>query len=419
MSVANISLASCFWLLSPDDTEEIDIIENYGGVEYFKNFTHISHHSFVRSPFTDYQPRDRNSWCAISEITNAGGWGEYCWNSGSRRYMRMGVYWKGPKHFEYYIDGELVRVMYYNAMATNIGGTWQYTYYDATESRGGYIFPTNDPNDPGYSDVTLHTTSTSYSFTTLQSTSNASNGFNVIDTGWFHGADTNDIDGNGVTNEALGFTKDMDIIINIESQTWLQGSTPSNADLNDAKKNQMKVDWVRVYKPVGGGNTCATAPAYNGNANSYYPGDRTINGGILYERTANGWIQIENCNGGPCSTAVTYNGNANSYSPGTLVNNGGVIYERTANGWNFVQNCNGAKEIQSLEKASMYPNPANSGDIVTVTGVSGDIFVSSLSGKIIQSISNQDGEVNIDTSNLTSGIYFIQTKSKSFKLIVN
>ena len=29
ISVADIDLASCFWLLSPDDTQEIDIIENF------------------------------------------------------------------------------------------------------------------------------------------------------------------------------------------------------------------------------------------------------------------------------------------------------------------------------------------------------------------------------------------------------
>ncbi len=249
LSVANISLASCFWLLSPDDTEEIDIIENYGGVDYFKNFTHISHHSFVRSPFTDYQPRDKNSWYPISKITSAGGWGAYCWNGGNRRYMRMGVYWISPKHFEYYIDGALVRVMYYNAMATNMNGTWQYTYYNSvTKDGNGYYMPTNGSD--GYSAVTVHSTSSSYSFSKLQAASNASKGYNVIDPGWFQGGDNTDTDGNGVTNEAKGFTKELQIIINMESQGWLLDKTPSSADLNNTAKNQMKVDWVRVYKPV-------------------------------------------------------------------------------------------------------------------------------------------------------------------------
>ncbi|WP_075343040.1 T9SS type A sorting domain-containing protein [Tenacibaculum agarivorans] len=257
ISVANISLASCFWLLSPDDTEEIDIIENYGGVDFFKNYTHISHHSFVRQPFTDYQPRDWNSWYPIDEITQAGGWGEYCWNGGNRRYMRMGVNWIGPKHWEYYIDGNLVRVMYYNAMATKIGEKWEYTYYNAvTQNANGYYFPTN--RSDGYSDVTIHTTTNEYSLSTLQATSNASKGFSVIDPGWFQGGDDNDVDGNGITIEPIGFTKELDIIINMESQSWLLNATPSSADLNDPTKNKMLVDWVRVYKPVSSSGNNST-----------------------------------------------------------------------------------------------------------------------------------------------------------------
>ncbi|WP_422359620.1 carbohydrate-binding protein [Reichenbachiella sp.] len=256
ISVANISLASCFWLLSPDDTEEIDIIENYGGVNGYKHLTHISHHSFVRSPFTDYQPRDWNSWYPDSRVSTSYGWGDWCYNNGNRRYMRMGVYWISPKHFEYYIDGELVRVMYYNAIATKYNGTWQYTYFNSMNwNVNGYNLPTN--NGSGYTDVTTHATSSTYNFATLQAASNASNGYNVIDPAWFQGGDDSDEDGNGVTVEARGFTKELDIIINMESQSWLAGSTPSASDLGNPAKNQMKVDWVRVYKPVQGSNHVA------------------------------------------------------------------------------------------------------------------------------------------------------------------
>jgi len=256
VSVANISLASCFWLLSPDDTEEIDILENYGGVNNYKHLTHISHHSFVRNPFTDYQPRDTNSWYPDSRVSPSYGWGDWCFNNGNRRYMRMGVNWIGPKHFEYFIDGELIRVMYYNAIATKYNGTWQYTYFNSMNwNVNGYNLPTN--NGAGYTDVTTHTTSNVYNFNTLQAASNASNGYNVIDPAWFQGGDNQDTDGNGVTIEARGFTKAMDIIINMESQTWLTGSTPSQSDLTNSAKNQMKVNWVRVYKPVASSSTVA------------------------------------------------------------------------------------------------------------------------------------------------------------------
>ncbi|OHX64574.1 Ig-like domain-containing protein [Flammeovirga pacifica] len=247
ISVANIDLASCFWLLSPDDTQEIDIIENYGGVDGFKHLTHISHHSFIRSPFHDYQPRDWNSWWPDSRVNTSYGWGDWAWNNGDRRYLRLGVYWKTPFHFEYYIDGDLVRVMYHNAIATLMNGTWEYTYYNqihpagTQDSYGNNIGgqPVNLSN--GYSAVTNYAYSSEFEFATLQAASNASNGYNVIDPGEYQ-------NGNG-------FTKEMDIIINVESQSWLvsYGKTPTDASLANPAKNAMEVDWVRVYKPVNGG----------------------------------------------------------------------------------------------------------------------------------------------------------------------
>ncbi|WP_354625534.1 carbohydrate-binding protein [Psychromonas sp. MME2] len=147
ISLANISLASDVWLLSPDDTQEIDIIEAYGGVNYFEQFIHLSHHSFVRSPFQDYQPRDHNSWWGRNGVTS---WGDYTWNNGNRNFIQVGVNWVSPKHFEYYIDGELVRVVYHNAFATKgKDGTWSYTqpYLDAS---GGVAF------DNGYQAVKIH-----------------------------------------------------------------------------------------------------------------------------------------------------------------------------------------------------------------------------------------------------------------------
>nr|AYA70425.1 beta-agarase [uncultured bacterium] len=252
ISVANIALASCFWLLSPDDTEEIDIIENYGGVDYWKQFTHISHHSFVRSPFHDYQPKDWESWWPDPRVNSTNGWGSWCWNNGNRRYLRMGVFWVSPEHFEYYIDGNLVRVMYENAIATKYNGTWVYTYYDALHPNGtkdqwgnnlGGIPKTDGGAHNGYSNVTQHSSSSTFDFAKLQAASNASNGISVVDPGWYQGGDTN--------TGAKGFTKELDIIINLEAQSWLVNhDTPTNTELTDAAKNQMKIDWVRVYKPV-------------------------------------------------------------------------------------------------------------------------------------------------------------------------
>nr|WP_169605340.1 carbohydrate-binding protein [Microscilla sp. PRE1] len=246
VSVANIALASDVWLLSPDDTQEIDIIECYGGAgsnnAYFAQFIHLSHHSFVRNPFQDYQPRDLNSWWGKSGVSS---WGDYCWNNGNRKYVRVGVNWVGPKHFEYYIDGELVRVLYDKAFATKVNGTWYYTY--PTMTNGSLDF------SGGYQSVVQYATGSSYSFSTLQAASNTSS-TSVIDPYNYQGGN--------------GFTKELDIIINVESQNWHveAGRTPSDADLNDPAKNKMKVDWIRVYKPVttgtgGGGSASITVEA--------------------------------------------------------------------------------------------------------------------------------------------------------------
>lgn len=276
ISVANISLASCFWLLSADDTQEIDIVENYGGVDGFKQFTHISHHSFVRSPFHDYQPKDWNSWWPDSRVNANYGWGDWSWNNGNRRYLRLGVYWISPNHFEYYVDGELVRVMYENAMATRMNGTWQYTYYNTihpsnTQDQWGNNVGGQPKNittgyQTGYSDVTVYATGTSYSFATQQAASNASKGINVVDPGNYQGG--------------TGFVKELDIIINVESQSWLvsRNATPSDAELNNTAKNEMMIDWIRVYKPVNdpaGSNDRLSSLSFE-NLSAYIPLGKTL-----------------------------------------------------------------------------------------------------------------------------------------------
>lgn len=233
VSVANITLASDVWLLSPDDWQEVDIIECYGGAaqgnSHFSKFIHLSHHSFERSNghnIIDYQPRDHNSWWERNGVNS---WGEYCWNKGSRKYVRVGVNWISPFHFEYFVDGELVRVLYDNAYATKKGDTWYYNYPSMTN---GALDMEN-----GYQKITPFSTSSAYSFATLEAASTASN--------------TSVIDPYNHQNGA-GMNKAMDIIINVESQDWHvnAGRTPDDADLAKLGKNIMKVDWVRVYKPV-------------------------------------------------------------------------------------------------------------------------------------------------------------------------
>ena len=106
--LAKNTMASDVWMLSPDDTQEIDIIEAYGGDRdkhgdrkfYGADRLHLSHHVFIREPFQDYQPQDEGSWYTDRKGT--------LWRDD---YHRVGVYWRDPFHLEYYVDGNLVRIV--------------------------------------------------------------------------------------------------------------------------------------------------------------------------------------------------------------------------------------------------------------------------------------------------------------------
>ena len=104
--IANSVIASNAWLLSPDDTQEIDFLESYGGSfsqntgqeqSWHAKRIHISHHVFIRNPFQDYQPKDPGTWYTDGKTT---------WRNDFHTY---GVYWIDPWNLEYYIDGQMVR----------------------------------------------------------------------------------------------------------------------------------------------------------------------------------------------------------------------------------------------------------------------------------------------------------------------
>ncbi|GAB4570167.1 MAG: family 16 glycosylhydrolase [Anaerolineae bacterium] len=100
--ISKLVMATAVWLLSPDDTQEIDIMEAYGSDRpdqtWFAERVHLSHHVFIRQPFQDYQPKDPGSWYYDGTI----------WSDDFHRY---GVFWRDPWHLEYYIDGKLVRTV--------------------------------------------------------------------------------------------------------------------------------------------------------------------------------------------------------------------------------------------------------------------------------------------------------------------
>lgn len=179
VKVTNAYMASDIWMLSPDDTQEIDVLEAYGHKtaenDWYAQRLHISHHVFIRNLFQDYQPKDQSTWYTGDETTY---WSDH--------WLRIGVYWKSPTHLEYYVNGELIKIS------------------DNLDTVGD-----KDGIDP------LNYTSP---------------------------------DGKAATR--TGLNKEMDIIINIEDQTWnaCAGRTPSNEDIKDTEKHTFKVDWIRVYK---------------------------------------------------------------------------------------------------------------------------------------------------------------------------
>lgn len=102
VKIMNAVLASNVWILSSDDTQEIDICEAYGSNRWTNPFfdqerLHLSHHVFIREPFTDWQPNDEGSFYTD---------GSTIWREA---YHRIGVYWIDPWNLEYYVDGQLVR----------------------------------------------------------------------------------------------------------------------------------------------------------------------------------------------------------------------------------------------------------------------------------------------------------------------
>ncbi len=186
VKVANAFFASDIWMLSPDDTQEIDILETYGAQnsrneqQWFSERFHISHHVFIREPFLDYQPKDESTWQKIDGYPYT-----------SSDWVRIGVYWKSPTDLEYYLNGDLIKVM---DNLDNVGSK------DGIDPLG-YTSASAPPN----------------------------------------------------TSDRTGLSKEMDIIINTEVQNWNAeaGRMPTDEEIaNSPEDHTLKVDWIRIFKLV-------------------------------------------------------------------------------------------------------------------------------------------------------------------------
>ncbi len=193
---AGCMLANNIWMISADETEELDMLESYPntqpGREFLERRIHLSHHTFIRgTPLIDYQPRDEEgvfgTWYFEAD--------RLTWRDD---FFTIGVFWKNPHHAEYYINGKLVRTI--------------------KQNEHSFIDPQGNLSE--------HTTD-----------------FDAIDK-YEHTGGT-------------GLSKPQHIIINMEQQSWLTQLNifPTPEDLDDANnRNLFLVDWIRVYDavPVGG-----------------------------------------------------------------------------------------------------------------------------------------------------------------------
>lgn len=73
-------------------------------------------------------------------------------------------------------------------------------------------------------------------------------------------------------------------------------------------------------------------------------------------------------------------------------------------------------------KINIYPNPANDNVFINLNGNKSNVSVFDITGKLVKTIENVNGNCIVDVSNLAAGYYFIQAKSGtqtiSQKLIV-
>ncbi|WP_430928704.1 T9SS type A sorting domain-containing protein [Polaribacter marinivivus] len=198
IKIMNSVLANGAWMLSPDDTQEIDFMEGYGAswsasanedVSWYAKRMHMSHHVFIRNPFQDWQPSEFSNDTGNPSpnptwITRNDGNGDINWRDD---YHTYGVYWKDPWHLYYYIDGVQV-----------------------TKREG------KDQIDPVF-------------FTNSGTQGDSSN------------------------DTRTGLNKAMDILFTVEEQGWRTANgksvVPTNSELANSENNKFKIDWIRVYKP--------------------------------------------------------------------------------------------------------------------------------------------------------------------------
>lgn len=101
IKASNQVLSSNFWMLSDDDTREIDVVEVYGGDRsdqtWFASHMSTNYHIFERNPQTNAIIANHNDQTHFA-LPNNEPW--------RNDYHTFGVYWKSATEMTFYIDGE-------------------------------------------------------------------------------------------------------------------------------------------------------------------------------------------------------------------------------------------------------------------------------------------------------------------------
>ncbi|CAZ98338.1 beta-agarase AgaA [Zobellia galactanivorans] len=406
-------LANAFWTLTDDETQEIDIMEGYGsdrGGTWFAQRMHLSHHTFIRNPFTDYQPMGDATW-----YYNGG----TPWRSA---YHRYGCYWKDPFTLEYYIDGVKVRTVTRAEIDPNnhLGGTglnqatniiidcenqtdwrpaatqeeladdsknifwvdWIRVYKPVAVSGGG-----NNGNDGATEfqyDLGTDTSAVWPGYTRVSNTTRAGN------FGW---ANTNDIGSRdrGASNGRNNINRD----INFSSQTRFFTQDLSNGTYNVlitfgdtyARKN--------MNVAAEGQNKLTNI---NTNAGQYVSRsfDVNVNDGKLDLRFSVG-------NGGDVWSITRI-----------------WIRKVTSNSANLLAAKGLTLEDPVETTEFLYPNPAKTDDFVTVPNseIGSSIIIYNSAGQVVKKVSVVSENQKISLEGFAKGMYFINLNGQSTKLIV-
>ncbi len=404
--IMNQKLANAFWLLSPDDTQEIDAMEGYGGGEgqqWFAERMHISHHVFIRSPFQDYQPKDDGSWHRRQPAGTV-------WRAAFHRY---GCYWKDPWTLEYYIDGKLVRTVSGRDKIDPLG----YTNGTGLNKEMDIIIDAENQTDwrPDPTDAELESGNIFWvDWMRVYKPVNGSGGGNT-------GGDNS---GGGNNNSGQLIANGLYRLTNPRLNQSLLARALENHDA----------------RLVNTGNFADQQWRFNHLGNNVYTIKNNGTGRYLE-------VQSAQCfNGGNVKTWTNFSGDHKKWK---VEKNGSVymlkpthclsraldvaagqrdgqihIWAANTNNnnqkWNIVRL--GNKELTDLEsEISIYPNPVLSGSTLNIEGLKegSSVTIFNSAGQQVKQIYAGGESIEVEISDMAPGVYFIQIdKNEVLKLVV-